>query len=207
MLPASVSSARRAGAGPVVYWMSRTSGSATTGRCSTRRTLLCVTNHRLRSYSALRRNSSARRTASTVHAAGLEELEQDLAAKGIPFFLLAGEPSRSLPLFLKKNGAALLVTDFDPLKIKRAWKNAVARAIRIPFLEVDAHNIVPCWTASPKMEYGAYTLRPKLQGLLPSFLTGFPRLAGHPFPWPRRAIKTDWQAVRRGLQPAVRRAR
>jgi len=190
------------GAGPVVYWMSRDQ------RVRDNWALLHAQDLALRHQSPLAvvfclapKFLGATDRQYGFMLRGLEELEQDLAAKGIPFFLLAGEPSRSLPLFLKKNGAALLVTDFDPLKIKRAWKNAVARAIRIPFLEVDAHNIVPCWTASPKMEYGAYTLRPKLQGLLPSFLTGFPRLAGHPFPWPRRAIKTDWQAVRRGLQP------
>jgi deoxyribodipyrimidine photo-lyase len=130
---------------------------------------------------------------------GLEEVERDLAAKGLPFMLLAGEPRTALPAFLNKNKAGLLVTDFDPLKIKRGWKNAVARAIRIPFYEVDAHNIVPCWTASPKREYGAYTLRPKLRRLLPSYLTDLPRIARHPHPWPGRTIRTDWHALRQAL--------
>jgi len=130
---------------------------------------------------------------------GLEEVEHDLAAKGIPFFLLTGEPRTILPSFLKKHAVARLVTDFDPLKIKRAWKKAVAGAIRIPFHEVDAHNIVPCWTASPKREYGAYTLRPKLQRLLPSYLTEISHIGKHPHLWPGRTIKTDWRDVRRRL--------
>ena len=43
--------------------------------------------------------------------------------------------------------------------------------IRIPVYEVDAHNIIPCWEASLKEEYGAYTLRPKIQKQLNHFLT------------------------------------
>ena len=128
---------------------------------------------------------------------GLEEVEHGLAAKGIPFFLLTGEPRTVLPAFLNRYKAGLLVADFDPLKIKRAWKNSVARAIRVPFHEVDAHNIVPCWTASPKMEYGAYTLRPKLQRLLSSYLTDLPRIKKHPHLWPVSTVKTDWSRVHR----------
>ena len=128
---------------------------------------------------------------------GLEEVEHGLAAKGIPFFLLTGEPRTVLPAFLNKNKAGLLVADFDPLKIKRAWKNSVARAIRVPFHEVDAHNIVPCWTASPKMEYGAYTLRPKLRRLLSTYLTDLPRIRKHPHLWPGSTIRTDWSTVHR----------
>jgi deoxyribodipyrimidine photo-lyase len=128
---------------------------------------------------------------------GLEEVEGGLAEKGISFFLLTGEPHTVLPAFLNKNNAGLLVADFDPLMIKRAWKNSVARAIRIPFHEVDAHNIVPCWTVSPKMEYGAYTLRPKLQRLLSSYLTDLPRIKKHPHLWPEGTINTDWSKVHR----------
>jgi hypothetical protein len=36
--------------------------------------------------------------------------------------------------------------------------------------EVDAHNIVPCWVASDKREYGARTIRRKITDKLPEFL-------------------------------------
>ena len=52
--------------------------------------------------------------------------------------------------------------------------------IQIPCIEVDAHNIVPCWLASPKQEFGAYTLRPKIHRLLPDFLTDLPALQAPP---------------------------
>jgi hypothetical protein len=35
---------------------------------------------------------------------------------------------------------------------------------------------VPCWKASDKKEYGAYTLRPKLDKLLPYYLEDYPVL-------------------------------
>lgn len=35
-------------------------------------------------------------------------------------------------------------------------------AASIPVWQVDAHNIVPCWIASDKLEYGARTIRPKI---------------------------------------------
>jgi deoxyribodipyrimidine photo-lyase len=132
---------------------------------------------------------------------GLEEVERDLDAKRIPFFLLAGAPKVVLPEFLNSRSAGLLVTDFDPLKIKQVWKRDVARRISIPLHEVDAHNIVPCWVASTKQEYGAYTLRPKLKRLLPAYLTELPRLRPHPYLWHGQAAPTDWYSVLRDLAP------
>ena len=62
------------------------------------------------------------------------------------------------------------------MKIKRKWKKDIAKKISIPFYEVDAHNIVPCFYASPKQEFGAYTFRPKINKKLPEFLDEFPKL-------------------------------
>ena len=83
--------------------------------------------------------------------------------KNISFFLLTGSPESEIPRFVRNYGVGALIADFDPLHIKREWKESVKDAIDIPFYEVDARNIVPCWIASPKQEYGAYTLRPKIR--------------------------------------------
>ncbi len=112
---------------------------------------------------------------------GLREVEKDLRRLSIGFFLVRGEPVSLMPRLLKDLDASALVADFDPLRIKRAWVDGVAGKLRIPFFRVDAHNIVPCRFASPKREFGAYTLRLKLRRLLPEFLTGFPRVKRHPF--------------------------
>jgi deoxyribodipyrimidine photo-lyase len=111
---------------------------------------------------------------------GLQEVEKNLLKLNIPFGLLFGNPPESLPVYLAKIKAAFLVTDFDPLRIKRSWQQDVAAGIEGSMYVVDGHNIVPCWHASPKQEYGAYTLRPKLKKLLPDFLDEFPVMTPHP---------------------------
>lgn len=41
---------------------------------------------------------------------------------------------------------------------------------------MDAHNVVPCWEASPKLEYSARTIRTKIQNKLPDYLKEYPVL-------------------------------
>ncbi len=45
--------------------------------------------------------------------------------------------------------------------------------------QVDAHNIVPCWEASDKLEYAARTIRPKITKKLTEFLTEYPPVVQH----------------------------
>ncbi len=126
---------------------------------------------------------------------GLAEVEKGLAAHSVPFFLLTGEPGREVPKLAKNLKTSLLVTDFDPLRLKRAWKQEVAKKLDIPIYEVDAHNIVPCWLASPKQEYGAYTFRPKIHRLLPDFLTEIPELQEHPYKLEKSGDQIPWQYI------------
>lgn len=46
--------------------------------------------------------------------------------------------------------------------------------------QVDAHNVVPCWVASDKLEYSARTIRNKITKLLNEFLTEIPLVDKHP---------------------------
>lgn len=114
--------------------------------------------------------------------AGLAEVAQELAIHRIPFHLVRGEPGREIPKWVKALEVGLLVSDFDPLRLKRDWQETVRQALAIPVWEVDAHNIVPCWLASPKQEWAAYSFRPKIHRALDEFLTPFPSLLKHPFP-------------------------
>lgn len=52
--------------------------------------------------------------------------------------------------------------------------------LQFPPPQVDAHNVVPCWVASGKLEYSARTIRGKITNLLPEFLTDFPLVVKHP---------------------------
>lgn len=105
---------------------------------------------------------------------GLAEVEKRLADEGTPFSLLRGDPTEQLWEYAQKVEASLIVSDFDPLRVKVEWKLQLNKRINIPHHEVDAHNVVPCWYASPKLEFGAYTIRPKIKKHLPAFLTEYP---------------------------------
>lgn len=105
---------------------------------------------------------------------GLKETETNLAENNIPLYLLEGDPGENIPEFVKEVNAGVLVSDFNPLKIARLWKKKVIEKIKIPYYTVDAHNIVPAWVVSQKTEFAAYTIRPKINKLLPEFLDDFP---------------------------------
>ena len=107
---------------------------------------------------------------------GLKEVENNLTKLNIRFVLLIGKPEEQIPKYISKQKASLLVTDFNPLKISREWKEKVRAKINISFYEIDAHNIVPVWEASPKLEFAAYTIRPKIKKLLPEYLDDLPKL-------------------------------
>lgn len=130
---------------------------------------------------------------------GLQEVEHDLARRIIPLILLTGQPEETIPQFIRKYRIAVLIKDFDPLRIKKEWSDVVAERINVPVYEVDAHNIIPCWIASPKQEFGAYTLRPKIHRLLPEFLDEYPPLKKHPFSWKEKFTKTDWAESQKTL--------
>jgi deoxyribodipyrimidine photo-lyase len=123
---------------------------------------------------------------------GFKETENQLKDFNIGFKLLKGWPDAEIPRFLKELEAGALITDFSPLRINRQWKDKVAGAFDVSCFEVDAHNIVPCWEASPKQEYAAYTIRPKINRLLHEYLVDFPGLVKHPHGRPETRSLTDW---------------
>jgi deoxyribodipyrimidine photo-lyase len=64
---------------------------------------------------------------------GLQELEEGLFKKNILFKLVTDSPEQEIPLLANQLRASCLITDFDPLRIKRKWKAGVAKKIDIPF--------------------------------------------------------------------------
>ena len=124
---------------------------------------------------------------------GLEQVEIEFAKYNIPFKSLHGNPDIQIPEFIKDVSASTLITDFNPLKLTSIWKKKAAKKIDIPFYEVDAHNIVPCRIASPKQEFGAYTLRPKINKVLDTYLEEFPKITKLKRPLER--INNNWLDV------------
>ena len=66
---------------------------------------------------------------------GLIELEKKFTDYNFPFILLSGNPVEELSNFISEVQASCLITDFDPLKIKRECKNNILNKIYIPFLK------------------------------------------------------------------------
>ena len=169
------------GTGPVVYWMSRDQRVNdnwalihAANEASTRSNrLIVVFTLALNFLGAVWRHYD-------FMLKGLRETEKKLRELNIPLVVLSGNPSETLPEFIEIADVSLLVSDFDPLKIKKKWIQDISGKINIPFSQVDTHNIVPCWVASQKLEFGAYTLRPKIKRLLHDFLTDFPELNSFP---------------------------
>jgi len=108
---------------------------------------------------------------------GLRGVEADLRAKNIPFCLLHGNPSQEIAGFAKSVEAEAVFVDFDPLRIKKAWHSEFLSVFGGSVYEVDSHNVVPARLVSNKKEFAAYTIRPKINKLLPYFLTQPPQLA------------------------------
>ncbi|KAI1235905.1 Deoxyribodipyrimidine photo-lyase, partial [Lamprotornis superbus] len=127
---------------------------------------------------------------------------QECAELNISFHLLLGYAKDVLPTFVAEHGVGGLVTDFSPLRLPRQWVEDVKEQLPddVPFAQVDAHNIVPCWVTSPKQEYSARTIRGKIHAQLPEFLTEFPPVVHHPYPPSCPAEPIAWEACYSSLQ-------
>lgn len=129
---------------------------------------------------------------------GLKELASDCEDYNISFTLLEGDPVHEVARSAKALQPSMIIVDYDPLRAKRQWVDAVVQSVPTVIQQVDAHNIVPAWIASQKHEFGAYTIRPKIHRLLPTFLEPFPAVIRHPFGTAR--ITADWQGASDRLQ-------
>ena len=100
----------------------------------------------------------------------------------------------TIPTFLEECGASLLVTDFSPLRQVRGWKEEIIKRVSdsVSIHEVDAHNIVPIWVASNKLEYGARTIRRKINNVLSDYLIDYPILKPQTKKWAANNQFVDW---------------
>lgn len=134
---------------------------------------------------------------------GLEEVAKDLKDLDINFHLLRGSHEKEIPKFVKDNNIGCLVCDFSPLRIHRQWVSGIKDHLpsNVPFVQIDAHNIVPVWVASDKQEYAARTIRNKINDKLKEFLTEFPPVIKHPHKASNKSEKIDWKEVVESIKP------
>jgi deoxyribodipyrimidine photo-lyase len=116
---------------------------------------------------------------------GLQCVHSELKQKNVPLHvILPTSPTTvgdAVVDFLDSVQPRSVVCDFSPLRTYRNWMEhqTAPRLMQIPMIQVDAHNVVPVWHASPKPEVGARTLRPKLHKVVDTFLTDFPSFGGN----------------------------
>ncbi|XP_018096830.2 CPD photolyase-like L homeolog isoform X1 [Xenopus laevis] len=133
---------------------------------------------------------------------GLQEVAEECKELNIPFHLLIGYAKDILPNFVKDHAIGGVVTDFSPLRVPLQWVEDVGKCLPedVPLVQVDAHNIVPCWVASIKQEYGARTIRRKVHDQLSQFLTEFPPVIKHPYEPKFEAETVDWDKCYKSLE-------
>jgi deoxyribodipyrimidine photo-lyase len=117
---------------------------------------------------------------------GLKCVHQELKELGVPLHVVmptaATHVGSAVCDVISSLGCccSVVVTDFSPLRHCREWIELQAAPLLqtkgVALVQVDAHNVVPVWTASDKREYGARTLRPKINRLYQAFLQKFPKL-------------------------------
>lgn len=133
---------------------------------------------------------------------GLEEVSEECTELKISFQLLSGSAKERLPAFVKDHDVAAVVCDFAPLRVPMQWVEDVKTKLptTVPLIQVDAHNVVPVWTASDKQEYGARTIRNKINSKLQEFLTEFPPVIEHKFELKNALPCVDWKKAYASLE-------
>lgn len=99
---------------------------------------------------------------------GLAETAVALERRGVRLVVRQGPPDRGAVELGRR--ASLVVVDAGYLRVERAWRRNASRALECPLVQVETNAVVPVTAASPREEYAAATIRPKIRRLLGKFL-------------------------------------
>ncbi|ADR17953.1 deoxyribodipyrimidine photo-lyase [Calditerrivibrio nitroreducens] len=102
---------------------------------------------------------------------GILELIDKFKDLKISFHVKIGSFKEIVPQYSKN--ADTLITDKAYIKWLKDVRNEIYNKNDITIYEVDTNLMVPVQAASPKCEYGAYTIRPKIHKLKEKFLNDF----------------------------------
>jgi deoxyribodipyrimidine photo-lyase len=184
------------GSGPVLYWMNRDQRAQDNWALVHAQHLAFEAHQPLVAAYCLPskpRGGNARQHRFMVQ--GLARLEAQLRNLNIPFFLLRGDAVTSVMQFVGEHRIGTVVTDFSPLREAQDDLTVLSKRLKVRLFEVDAHNIVPGWTASDKQEWAARTIRPKINRLLSKYLIDIPPVEKHPYGWLGNVPRLDWKKL------------
>ena len=100
---------------------------------------------------------------------GLKETAAILKESGIRFVMRHEIPSEGICRIADELKACVVIVDEDYLNIGRSWRENAAEKLKIRLFQIDAETIVPARYMS-KEEWGAYTIRPKINKQLDNYL-------------------------------------
>ena len=99
---------------------------------------------------------------------GLAETARSLEKRGVRLVVRKISPGAGAAGLARR--ADLVVVDRGYLRIEREWREAAAREIDCPLIQVETNAVVPLEQASPKEEWAARTLRPRIKRRLEEYL-------------------------------------
>jgi len=100
---------------------------------------------------------------------GLAEVRRGLKERNISMVIGHESPERGVVRLSRL--ASLVVCDRGYLRVQRQWRDYAARHVDCPLIQIESEVIVPVEEASAREEYAAATLRPKINRLLPGYLS------------------------------------
>lgn len=136
-------------------------------------------------------------------ADGLRDVKEKLESRGIPFVTLQSsdkDVAGVVAKVAKAASAARVITD-APMPLRRPRQVVVAVSeecdkMDIPLLQVETNVVVPLETASPKEEYAARTIRPKIHRAWNAYFVTLPTvdIVQQADSWPTVALDnaTEW---------------
>jgi len=110
---------------------------------------------------------------------GLECVYNELRERNVPLHVVLAKSDGAVGktvcrMIVDEFGAQAVVCDFSPLRRFRQWTELQAAPLLdeagVPFVQVDAHNVVPVWVAADKRQVGARTLRPRIHRVINDYL-------------------------------------
>jgi deoxyribodipyrimidine photo-lyase len=105
---------------------------------------------------------------------GWGSLQERLEARGMGVRMVSGEGVAEV-VHLARSAVAV-VTDAGYTRFQESWRQEVAEALDCPLLQVEADVVVPVETTSPKEEYAARTIRPRLHRHIETHLVPMTRV-------------------------------
>jgi deoxyribodipyrimidine photo-lyase len=132
---------------------------------------------------------------------GLECVHRELKEENIPLHVVQPDSQHlvgsAVAQLLSSLECTTVITDFSPLRHFREWielqflsaiTSNTETVVPLAVYQVDTHNVVPVWVASDKREYGARTIRPKIDKQYHAYLQKFPKLNEFSFSTTQKSV-------------------